>query len=135
MTDATRGSTWLRIAVVYFVLGVSLGIVMGATNNFTLRPVHVHLNLLGWVSMALFGLIGHFYPATLRGRVANIQFWLYNLGVPTLLALLTALLLGNAAVGPVLGAVSVVVGVAVLLFAYLVLANVKAPAATNRVTG
>ena len=74
MTDATRSSTWLRIAVVYFVLGVALGVVMGATNNFTLRPVHVHLNLLGWVSMALIGLIGHFYPATLRGASPTSSF-------------------------------------------------------------
>ena len=129
MIESARSATWLRIAVVYFVVGVTLGIVMGASGDHSLMPVHAHINLLGWVSMTLFALIGRFYPATQQGRIATLQFWLYNLGVPTLLVLLTALLRGNEALGPVVGAASVVVGVAVLLFAYLVFTGVKTPAA------
>ena len=48
---------WLRIAAVYFVVAISLGLYMGMTEKFTEVPVHAHLNLLGWVSMALFGLV------------------------------------------------------------------------------
>jgi hypothetical protein len=36
--------------------GMSLGIWMGINENFTLAPVHAHINLLGWVSLALYGL-------------------------------------------------------------------------------
>ena len=129
MTESNLSATWLRIAVVYFVVGVTLGIVMGASGDHSLMPVHAHINLLGWVSMTLFALIGRFCPATQQGRIATLQFWLYNLGVPTLLVLLTALLRGNEALGPVVGLASVVVGVAVLLFAYLVFTGVKTPAA------
>ena len=33
------GVIWLKLAVVYLILGISLGIAMGASQNFTLRPV------------------------------------------------------------------------------------------------
>jgi len=131
MTSNTRSATWLRIAVVYFVVGVTLGIVMGASGDHSLRPVHAHINLLGWVSMTLFGLIGHFWPATTQGRVADVQFWLYNISVPVLLVMLALLLRGNAALDPLIGAASVVTGVAVLLFAYLVFTGVKPAAAAS----
>ena len=129
MNEATRSATWLRIAVVYFVIGVVLGIVMGASGDHSLRPVHAHVNLLGWVSMTLFGLIGHVYPAIAQGRLAAFQFWLYNISVPTLLLMLVALIRGNAALEPLLAIGSMVTGLAVLLFAYLVFTRVKGTAA------
>ena len=33
-----------------------LGIYMGMHEDFTLAPVHAHINLLGWVTLALYGL-------------------------------------------------------------------------------
>lgn len=135
MTDSTRSATWLRIAVVYFVVAVALGIVMGASGDHSLMPVHAHLNLLGWVSMTLFGIIGHLFPATMQGRIATLQFWLYNLSVPLLLAMLAALLRGHKELDPLVGIGSIVTGVAVLLFAYNVFTNIKAPAARMRTTG
>ena len=36
--------------------GISLGIWMGMHEDFTLAPVHAHINLLGWVTLALYGL-------------------------------------------------------------------------------
>lgn len=36
--------------------GMTLGIVMGLSQDFTLAPAHAHLNLLGWVTLALYGL-------------------------------------------------------------------------------
>lgn len=38
------------------LVGMSLGMGMGMSEDFTLAPVHAHLNLLGWVTMALYGL-------------------------------------------------------------------------------
>jgi hypothetical protein len=132
MTPTARAVTWLRIAVVYFVVAVTLGIVMGASGDHSLMPVHAHINMLGWVCMTLFGLIGHVYPATTQGRMADIQFWLYNLTVPVLLVTLTLVLSGNPALEPVLGALSVVTGVAVLLFALGVWNSVKVTATAAR---
>lgn len=43
-------------AILLGLSGMALGIYMGARQDFALAPVHAHLNLVGWVSMALFGL-------------------------------------------------------------------------------
>jgi hypothetical protein len=50
--------------------GMVLGIVMGLSQDFTLAPSHAHLNLLGWVTLALYGL----YHRS-RGRVGGWLTW------------------------------------------------------------
>jgi hypothetical protein len=47
-----------------------------------------------------------------------MQFWLHNLALPVTMAALIGILLGNAALEPVAGLGSSVIGVSVLLFAY-----------------
>ena len=135
MTDNRLGRAWLRVAVVYFVVAVMLGIVMGASGNHTLMPVHAHLNLLGWVSMSLFGLIGAACPAVSRGLVATVQFWLHNLGVPVMLGALAFRLEGYAGAEPVVGLASVVVGVSAGLFAWLVWTRVGTAHAVGAAQG
>ena len=76
------GARFLKIAVVYFALAVTLGLVMGIIHNFAFSSVHAHLNLLGWVSMALFGLIYLYFPMASKTKLANAHFWLHNIGLP-----------------------------------------------------
>ncbi|MGZ3182071.1 MAG: hypothetical protein ACXU8N_06480 [Telluria sp.] len=127
MDHLSRPRAWFRLAAVYFVAGVLLGITMGASGNHTLFPVHAHLNLLGWVSMALFGLIGNAYPAMATGRVAALHFWFHNLGLPVLLCALALRLGGRTDVEPIIGLASLVVGGATLLFAWLVFTRTALP--------
>ncbi|SEJ67071.1 hypothetical protein [Paraburkholderia diazotrophica] len=131
MTDNARSRAWLRVAVVYFAAAVALGIVMGASGDHTLTAVHAHLNLLGWVSMVLFALIGMVHPAIAEGRVATAQFWLHNIGVPVMLGALALRLKGYTAAEPVIGLASVVVGISVVLFAWLVFTRIGARPATG----
>lgn len=119
------GVVWIKIAAVYFVLGISLGIYMGVNENFALRPVHAHLNLLGWVSLALFGLIYQQFPQIATTKLAKVQFWMHNIGLPFQMIFLAMLILGNAAVVPFLGVADVVVGLSVILFTVNVLTNLK----------
>ena len=76
------GLRFLQIAVVYLVLGAVVGGYMGATRQFSFIPVHTHLLLAGWASLALAGLIYHLYPAATRTRLARIHFRLHNTGLP-----------------------------------------------------
>ncbi|WP_130618092.1 hypothetical protein [Dyella amyloliquefaciens] len=124
MTDNPHSRTWFRVAVVYFAIAVTLGIVMGGSGDHSLMAVHAHLNLLGWVSMSLFGLIGLAYPAITEGRLARCQFWLYNIGLPAMLIALAAQLKGVPRLDPVLGIGSLVTGIGVALFAWLVITRV-----------
>ncbi|GAA0723770.1 hypothetical protein [Dokdonella soli] len=122
------GVIWIKLATIYFVIGVGWGIYMGASGDHSLFPVHAHINLLGWVSLALIGLIYRQFPGLATTRLAKIQFWLYNLPLPFLLLALTGLLRGNTALEPVVGIGSAIVGVAVVLFAVNIFRNLKAPA-------
>ena len=108
---------FLRISVIYFVIAVALGVYMGITESFTQVPVHAHLNLLGWVSMALFGLIYSAYPAAGQTKLATWHFWIHNLTLPVFMALLFAMLSGNPALGPAVGLVATVTLIGIVLFA------------------
>ncbi len=47
---------FLATAAFCLVCGVGMWIAMGMAHDFHLEPVHAHLNLLGWTSLALMGL-------------------------------------------------------------------------------
>jgi hypothetical protein len=117
-------SNWfLRIAVLYIIAGVGLGIYMGASGDHSMYPVHAHLNLLGWVAMSLFGLFYRAFPAAAETKLAKAHFWIY---VPAHLAqmvLLATLFRGYPAVEPVLGIFSMLVGAAFICFAIVVWRN------------
>lgn len=121
------GARFLKIAVVYFVIAIILGITMGIIGDFTLTSVHAHLNLLGWVSMTLFGLIYHFYPAAGESKLAKTHFWLHNLGVPLMQGGIALMILtDNGAFLPVAIISSLAVVLGGILFAINVFKHVKA---------
>lgn len=62
----------LRAAAVYAILGMAIGIVMAAMQNFTVAPAHAHLLLLGWVSTFLYGL---FFAACPRAAESGLARW------------------------------------------------------------
>lgn len=108
--------TLLRIATVYFVLGVSLGVVMGISQNFVQHPTHAHLNLLGWASLALIALVYRAWPEIARGPLPIAHFWLHNLGLPVAMVALFAELRGHPAMAPVLATSAVVIALGILCF-------------------
>ena len=65
---------FLLLACILLICGATLGIVMGAREDFQLVPVHAHLNLAGWASIALFGLTYRAYPEIAATRLALWHF-------------------------------------------------------------
>jgi hypothetical protein len=64
----------MRIAYFCFIAaaaaalcGMSLGFYMGMVRDFTLTAVHAHINLLGWVTLALYGLYHRGVPVMTGG--------------------------------------------------------------------
>ena len=57
-------------AVVMVIAGMVWGIVMAISQDHSAMPAHAHLNLLGWVSLFLFGIFYHLHPAIDRSRAA-----------------------------------------------------------------
>jgi hypothetical protein len=111
------GAVWIKVSVLYLVIGVAMGIFMGASQDFTLRPVHAHVNLLGFTTLAIAGVIYSVFPKAGGSMLAKAHFWLMNLSLPVMMIALALLLKGNPAVVPALVAAEMVAAVAVLAFA------------------
>lgn len=73
---------FIRIAVVYLVAGVLFGQFMGITQRFAYADFHAHINLLGWATLALSGVIYTLFPKAGETRLATVHFWLHNVGLP-----------------------------------------------------
>ena len=65
---------FLLLAAIMLTAGVTLGVVMGIRHDFSLAPVHAHINLVGWASLALFGIVYKLYPEMARSRLAGLHF-------------------------------------------------------------
>ena len=108
----------LKIAALYFVVAVCLGTYMGAAQDFDQIAVHAHLNLLGWVSLAIIGCIYLLKPHLATTRLAAAHFWLHNIGTPALMVGVWLVHAGNDDVGgPIAGVFSMVVVIGILCFA------------------
>ena len=51
-----------QAAVVFIVAGMIWGIFMAISDDHSAMPAHAHLNLLGWVSLFLFGIYYRLHP-------------------------------------------------------------------------
>lgn len=133
MTTTSRWPhAFFAAAALYAMIGVCWGLAMSITKDHATYSAHAHLNLLGWVSLAL---MGAFY-ALLGQGVANwvklVNFSLSNLGVICMISGLYLYLgqKGPASIfGPLLavGALSVVAGF--LLFGFTVISGlIRKPA-------
>lgn len=111
------GNRFLRLAVLYVLLGVALGVTMAASHDYTLKPVHAHVNLLGWVSMFLFGLWYRLVPAAGETRLAKAHFWIFNIAFPIQMITLAMFVFENKAIEPVLALASVAILLAFVCFA------------------
>jgi cbb3-type cytochrome oxidase subunit 1 len=115
--------TLLRCAVLYSLLGIGLGIVMAASGDFTNKGVHVHLNLVGWVSMAVMAMAYKAFPGMAGSPLAKAQFWLHNLGLPVMAFGIFAVLHRLPMAEPIVGSGSMVVALAFICFALNVWRN------------
>ena len=71
----------LRAAAVYAVIGMAGGIYMGINQDFSLMPAHAHLNVLGWLSITVYGLVIARFPHVAQSRLTLIQGFIAHLGV------------------------------------------------------
>ncbi|MEK6692961.1 MAG: cbb3-type cytochrome c oxidase subunit I [Nitrospirota bacterium] len=84
-----RTSVWfIKAGMIYFLVSSIVGVSMAVWPEVITyyRAVHAHLNLLGWMTMMIFGIGYHILPI-FSGRplhspsIARTQFWLANIGL------------------------------------------------------
>jgi cbb3-type cytochrome oxidase subunit 1 len=96
--DFTQYLLWFVYAcIIYSIIGFSWGALMGgipAIRHFVdesphgrlITLAHGHINLLGWVEMAIFAALYYVVPKVARRplysvRLMKIHFWIHNFGL------------------------------------------------------
>ena len=74
-------AAFFTVGALCVLVGMFWGMHMGEANNFQLAPAHAHLNLLGWVTMALYGTFYALTAQTMSPRLAWINFLLSLAGI------------------------------------------------------
>ena len=123
-----------RAAVVMVVAGMIWGIAMGISEDHSTFPAHAHLNLLGWVSLFLFGIYYHLHPSLDRNRLASVQVWAW-IAATIVLSIGVALVHSGRTIGDPIAAVSSLAILAdMLLFGWLVYRREPIELARNSAT-
>lgn len=117
---------FIRIAVLYALVGMVLGIWMSTVRDFSMTGVHAHINLVGWASMALYALIYRTYSAAAASRLAAWHFWTANAGALLLILGIAFMIRQLTALEPVVIAGSFLTVLSMLLFAVNVFRNTGA---------
>ena len=113
-------NNFLRLGVLSALVGMSLGVWMGANQDVVLRPVHAHINLLGFASMMRCGLFYRAFPAAGRGWLPMVHFALSVLGFLILMPSLTLLILEKPLFMPAMIASEIMLVLSMLLFVIIV---------------
>ena len=106
-----------RTGVVFLLLGLCLGLRMGMSEDFSLTPVHTHINLAGGVRMFVAGLFYAQRPEVPH-RAVTLHYWLHLVGALLLSAGIYGAIVRAPWYGPVVGAGSVGVLLAMLVFTW-----------------
>ena len=112
--------TWFfATAAIFALCGMVWGIQMSATHDHTLSPAHGHLNLIGFVSMSVFGTYYALTPSAAASRLAGVHFALVT---STVVVLTPGIVLALTEQGETLAQIGSILAVAsIALFAFMVL--------------
>ena len=118
-------SIFISVALLCLLAGECFGMWMSQdTDRFSLAPAHAHLNLAGWVTLALYGLIHRAFPQLASAKLAPLQCIIAILGALVMgPGILLAITSGEQNVAPVIiGSLGVLLGT--LLFAIMFVGKV-----------
>lgn len=86
---------FIIMSIVYLGVAALVGIAMlGSEKAMALKFVHSHLNMLGWVSMMIYGVGYHILPKFMgrqmySKKIGEAQFWMANIGLVAMLVFYT----------------------------------------------
>src|SRR6476661_10277390 len=107
-------------AVLMVVTGMVWGIVMAVSHDHAAMPAHAHLNLLGWVSLFLFGVYYRLHPSLDSSRIALVQVAIWIGGTVVMIIGVGLVHTGRVSGEPFAAIGSLVAIAAMLVFAWLV---------------
>ena len=104
-----------QAGVVLIVVGMIWGIQMGITRDHSAMPAHAHLNLLGFVTLLLFGFYYRLHPSLDRSRAALVQIAVWIVGTIVMIVGVALVHSGREA-GDSLAAIGALVVLAAMLY-------------------
>ena len=119
-TEMRASALSFRTAVVFGLAGMAWGIFMAASRDHSSMPAHAHLNLLGWVSLFLFGIYYRMHPKADLSRLAVTQVGMWAVGTVILTIAVAAIHAGYDAADPIAAFASLTIVASMLLFAFIV---------------
>jgi hypothetical protein len=110
---------FILIGLLYGIFGFGFGIWVGINERFEQAHLHAHINLIGFASMVLFGLLYRAFPALAASRLAAADFLLYNIGAVVFLVGIPLAAAHQTVVLAAGGSLTVLAGLLVFLANYL----------------
>jgi hypothetical protein len=117
-------------AVLAAIAGMLWGLDMAISENHAAMPAHAHLNLLGWVSLFLFGIFYRLHPSLDATKLALAQVWAWIIGTVVMAAGVGLISTGTTSAEPIAAVGSLIVLADMLLFAWLVYRGEQAATST-----
>ncbi|GKX34943.1 MAG: hypothetical protein MnENMB40S_25610 [Rhizobiaceae bacterium MnEN-MB40S] len=122
---------YFQTAIIFLIVGIGMGLIMAISGSHDVIGAHAHANLLGWVTMAIFGIYFALAPGKAEGVMARVQYGVYTFGVVVMTIALYLYLSGNPAMEPVVAVSSIITFIGVLLFAFILFSEDRPVAAQD----
>ena len=121
-------AAFFMTGALFMAMGMCWGIAMAVSQNFALAPAHAHLNLLGWVTMSIYGTFYALTRESFSPRLAWTNYICATSGVVIMIPALAIMLsTGNTALEPAVGPGSLLSLIALLVFAVSAFRELKRP--------
>lgn len=126
---------FIRLSLLYFLVGSLMGVcfvIWPEMANSGHISMHVHLNLIGWMSMMIFGVGYHILPRFSGNplwsrKMSIVQFWMANIGLIGMTAGWGFKAHEHTGGQMVLGIFGAIMFVSILLFFFNMIKTVKGP--------
>lgn len=127
-------SVCFQAAVLFVLAGMFWGLQMAISNDHSAFPAHAHLNLLGWVSLFLFGIYYRMNPSLDSSRAALFQVGVWCLGTVVMAVGVGLVHTGHEAGDPIAAVGSLIIFAGMVWFGWLVFRAERAPARDDRLS-
>ena len=126
---------FVKASVAWLAVGVTLGVAMAVHPAWTAyRPAHVHMNLLGFVTMMIYGVAYHVIPRFTGHplhdrRLAGRHWWAANVGLALVVAGFALRVHVGTRATPLLAAGGALSALGAYAFGWIVWRTIDGPAA------
>jgi cbb3-type cytochrome oxidase subunit 1 len=109
------------LASLFALAGMIWGIQMSIAQDHTLSPAHAHNNLIGFVTLTIYGVYYRLVPAAADTRLALIHFWVALAGAVTFGIGIALAIMGTTEIVAIISSLLTVL--AMLIFVWTVWSN------------